>query len=151
MPAPVFYATVVPLIVYVVVKKGFVEPFLREERSKKLEKQKQNNFNKLLEKRKEAVAAQELMMATYDRIRDDESKKKGLLIIKAIYGKISKGEKKKQVFPLNIFIVSKITRIMQCGLKNNPLLTFESINCSSLNRKLKYLSDEVSQFPFNFF
>lgn len=94
MPAPVFYATVVPLIVYVVVKKGFVEPFLREERSKKLEKQKQNNFNKLLEKRKEAVAAQELMMATYNRIKDDESKKKGLVIIKAIYGKITKGENK---------------------------------------------------------
>lgn len=97
MPAPVFYATVVPLIVYVVVKKGFVEPFLREERSKKLEKQKQNNFNKLLEKRKEAVAAQELMMATYDRIKDDESKKKGLVIIKAIYGKITKGENKRFV------------------------------------------------------
>lgn len=92
MPAPVFYATVVPLIVYVVVKKGFVEPFLREERSKKLEKQKQDNFNKMLEKRKDAMAAQELMMATYNRIRDEESNKKGLVIIKAIYGKIVKGE-----------------------------------------------------------
>lgn len=92
MPAPIFYATVVPLVIYVVVKKGFVEPFLREERSKKLEKQKQDNFNKLLEKRKEAVAAQELMMASYNRIRDEESNKKGLVIIKAIYGKIIKGE-----------------------------------------------------------
>lgn len=51
MPSPVFYATVVPLILYVIVKKGIVEPFLKEEKSKKLEKQKQNNFNKLLEKR----------------------------------------------------------------------------------------------------
>lgn len=95
MPAPVFYATVVPLIVYVVVKKGFVEPFLRDERSKKLEKQKQNNFNKLLERRKEAVAAQELMMATYNRIQNEENKKKGLIIIKAIYGKIINGKSKR--------------------------------------------------------
>lgn len=51
MPSPVFYATIVPLMVYLVVKKGIVEPFLKEEKSKKLEKQKQNNFNKLLEKR----------------------------------------------------------------------------------------------------
>ncbi|KAF7264335.1 hypothetical protein GWI33_000303 [Rhynchophorus ferrugineus] len=88
MPSPVFYATIVPLITYLIVKKGFVEPFIKEEQSKKLEKQKQNNFNKLLEKRKEAMAAQELMQATYNRITEEESKKKGLIIIKAIYGKI---------------------------------------------------------------
>lgn len=91
MPAPIFYATVVPLVVYIVVKKGFVEPFLREEKSKKVEKQKQENFNKLLERRREALAAQELMMNTYNRIRDEESNKKGLVIIKAIYGRIIKG------------------------------------------------------------
>ncbi|KAJ8983349.1 hypothetical protein NQ317_003154 [Molorchus minor] len=85
MPAPIFYATVVPLVVYVVVKKGFVEPILRDEKSKKVEKQKQNNYNKLLEKRKEALAAQDLMMATYNRIRDEETRKKGLVIVKAIY------------------------------------------------------------------
>ncbi|KAH1023748.1 hypothetical protein HUJ05_003353 [Dendroctonus ponderosae] len=91
MPSPVFYATIVPLVVYLVVKKGIVEPFLKEEKSKKLEKQKQNNFNKLLEKRKEAMAAQDLMQATYARIKDDEERKNGLVIIKAIYGKIIKG------------------------------------------------------------
>jgi DnaJ family protein C protein 11 len=91
MPSPIFYATVIPLVVYVVVKKGFVEPFLKEEKAKKVEKHKQNNYNKLLEKRKEAQAAQELMTATYTRIRDDEENKKGLVIIKAIYGKIVTG------------------------------------------------------------
>lgn len=94
MPAPVFYATVVPLVIYIVVKKGFVEPFLRDEKNKKVEKQKQNNFNKLLEKRKEAMAAQELMNATYTRIREDESNKKGLVVIKAIYGRIMRGKNK---------------------------------------------------------
>lgn len=88
MPAPIFYATAVPLVVYIVVKKGFVEPFLREEKSKKVEKQKQDNYNKLLEKRKEALAAQELMKASYSRIRDEEERRKGLVVIKAIYGKI---------------------------------------------------------------
>lgn len=92
MPAPIFYATIVPLVVYIVVKKGFVEPLLREEKSKKVEKQKQNNYNKLLEKRREAMAAQELMMATYNRIREEESNKKGLVIIKAIYGRIITGK-----------------------------------------------------------
>lgn len=91
MPSPVFYATVVPLVVYIVVKKGFVEPFLKEQKAKKVEKQRQNNYNKLLEKRKEALAAQDLMTATYTRIKDEEENKKGLVIIKAIYGKIIAG------------------------------------------------------------
>lgn len=43
MPAPVFYGTVLPLIVYVIVKKGIVEPFLKDKQQKKLEKQRQSN------------------------------------------------------------------------------------------------------------
>lgn len=41
-----------------------------------------------MEKRKEAEAAIELMKATYSRIRDEEESKRGLLIIKAEYGKL---------------------------------------------------------------
>lgn len=39
------------------------------------------------------MAAQDLMQATYSRIKEDEERKKGLVIIKAIYGKIVKGIK----------------------------------------------------------
>lgn len=91
MPSPVFYATVVPLVVYIVVKKGFVEPFLKEEHAKKVEKQKQSNKTRLLEKRREAQAAIDLMTATYSRIKDEEENKKGLVIIKALYGKLLSG------------------------------------------------------------
>lgn len=92
LPAPIFYATVLPLAVYIVVKKGFVEPFLREQLLKKLEKKKQENYTKLVERRKEAEAAQELMMATYERIKNDEEKKNGLVIVKALYGRAKTGE-----------------------------------------------------------
>lgn len=91
MPAPIFYATVLPLAVYVVVKKGFVEPFLKEQLLKKLEKKKQENYTKLVERRKEAEAAQELMMATYERIKSEEERKNGLVIVKALYGRAKTG------------------------------------------------------------
>lgn len=91
MPAPIFYATVVPLVVYVVIKKGFVEPFLKDEQAKKIEKQKETNKTRLLQKRKEAQAAIDLMTATYSRIRDEEENKKGLIIVKALYGKLILG------------------------------------------------------------
>lgn len=46
MPAPVFYGTIVPLIVYAVVKKTIVEPYMRDKQQRKLERQKQNNRTK---------------------------------------------------------------------------------------------------------
>lgn len=91
MPSPVFYATVVPLVAYVVIKKGFVEPFLKEQHAKKIEKQKVSNKARLLEKRKEAQAAIDLMAATYARIKDEEENRKGLIIVKALYGKLVTG------------------------------------------------------------
>lgn len=88
MPAPIFYATIVPLVVYVVVQKGFVEPFLKEQRARKVEKQRQDNRQKMAEKRKEAQAAVDLMQAAYERIMIDETSKNGLVVVRAIYGKI---------------------------------------------------------------
>lgn len=91
MPSPVFYATVVPLVVYVVVKKGFVEPFMKEQHAKKVEKQKEDNKSKLAQKRKEAQAAVDLMTVTYTRICEEEENKRGLIIVKALYGKLITG------------------------------------------------------------
>ncbi|XP_044266778.1 dnaJ homolog subfamily C member 11 [Tribolium madens] len=125
MPSPVFYATVIPLVVYVVVKKGFVEPFLKEQKAKKVEKQKQNNFNKLLEKRREALAAQDLMKATYARIRDEEENKKGLVIIKAIYGKISTDPNELGDHEVTNEIID-VTVPIQCTVKDSKLVLHEN-------------------------
>lgn len=122
MPSPIFYATVVPLVVYVVVKKGFVEPFLKEQKAKKVEKQRQNNFNKLLEKRKEAQAAQELMMATYTRIKEEEENKKGLVIIKAIYGKILTNDSGDREVSNEVL---DVTVPIQCIVKDSKLVMHE--------------------------
>ncbi|RZC31973.1 dnaJ -like subfamily C member 11 [Asbolus verrucosus] len=125
MPSPVFYATVVPLVVYVVVKKGFVEPFLKEQKAKKVEKQKQNNYNKLLEKRKEAEAAQELMTATYTRIREEEESKKGLVIIKAIYGKIITDPNERGDNEITSEVID-VTIPVQCVVKDSKLVMHEN-------------------------
>lgn len=143
MPSPIFYATVVPLIVYIIVKKGIVEPFLKEEKTKKLEKQKQNNFNKLLEKRfddlvlcdcrydsgcrKEAMAAQDLMQATYSRNKEEEERKRGLVIIKAIYGKILKDSGDTETSN----DVIDVTVPVQCLVKDSKLVIHENSKVSS--------------------
>lgn len=41
---------------------------------------------------RQARATVELMRETYSRIRSDEEKKKGLVIVRAIYGKLPAGQ-----------------------------------------------------------
>lgn len=42
----------------------------------------------MVEKKRNAEAAIKLMMVQYERIRRDEKKRKGLIIEKAVYGKL---------------------------------------------------------------
>lgn len=118
MPSAVFYATVVPLVVYVLVKKGIVEPFYKEQQAQMIEKEKQKNKVKLMEKRREAQAAVDLMTATYGRICTEEETKKGLIINKALYGKIL-NEKNESEEVINVTIP------LQCLVRDSKLVLYE--------------------------
>ncbi|XP_051172125.1 dnaJ homolog subfamily C member 11 [Leptopilina boulardi] len=87
LPAPVFYATVAPLITWTIVKKFVIDPILKEQKERNKEKQRKLNKSVMLEKQKEAKAAVELMKATFSRIRAEEEYKRGLVITKALYGR----------------------------------------------------------------
>lgn len=94
IPAAVFYATVTPLIAFFVIKKTIIDPMNNEQKQRNIEKAKETNKIRIAEKRKEAESAVSLMSATYDRVVIDEEKKKGLIIVAAIYGnaiKVSEG------------------------------------------------------------
>ncbi|XP_065219886.1 dnaJ homolog subfamily C member 11 [Planococcus citri] len=84
---PTVYAVVTPIIVWFAVKKLIVDPFVREQKEKHIERQREINKNKMEEKRREANAAIELMKAAYERIRREEENRNGLIILNALYGK----------------------------------------------------------------
>ncbi|KAK0166629.1 hypothetical protein PV327_004121 [Microctonus hyperodae] len=86
-PAPIFYATAVPLITWTIVKKLIVDPMMKEQRDREKAKQKELNKTRMMEKQREARAAIDLMMATFSRIRAQEEAKGGLVITKALYGR----------------------------------------------------------------
>ncbi|OXU26015.1 hypothetical protein TSAR_010719 [Trichomalopsis sarcophagae] len=86
-PAPVFYATVAPLISWVLLKNFVVDPIVRERKQRDKDKQREANKRMKLEKQKEAKAAVDLMKATFSRIRAEEEAKRGLIITKALYGR----------------------------------------------------------------
>ncbi|XP_011685885.1 PREDICTED: dnaJ homolog subfamily C member 11 [Wasmannia auropunctata] len=87
LPAPVFYATVAPIITWTVIKKLIIDPVVKERTEREKEKQKELNKSRMMEKQREAKAATELMKETVSRIRTEEESKKGLIITKALYGR----------------------------------------------------------------
>ncbi|XP_071449157.1 dnaJ homolog subfamily C member 11 [Hetaerina americana] len=84
--SPVFYATIAPVVVWLVVKRLVVDPYVMEQQAQEKEKQRQVNRARILEKQREARAAVELMRATFSRIRSEEESRKGLVIVRALYG-----------------------------------------------------------------
>lgn len=91
MPSPVFYATVVPLVSWLILKKLILDPIARERQERERQRSMEANYERLQEMQRQARATVELMRETYSRIRSDEEKKKGLVIIKAVYGKLPSG------------------------------------------------------------
>lgn len=129
LPASVFYATVVPLITWSVVKKFVVDPIIKERKQRDKEKQKEANKTRMLEKQKEAKSAIELMRATFSRIRAEEESKKGLVITKASYGRF--------VYPLqdrstveetgrNRDEVIDVTIPLQCLVRDSRLILHDT-------------------------
>lgn len=87
MPSAVFYGTVTPIIAYYVFKRLVIDPYKKEKEESEANKMQEKLKAELLEKRRLALAAQELMKETVLRIIEREGQH-GLIITKAIYGKI---------------------------------------------------------------
>lgn len=127
LPSPVFYATVTPLIMYAVLKKLVIDPVVAEQKARDKERQKEANKNRMAEKKQEATAAINLMAATFSRIRSDEETRKGLVIVKALYGRLmslnaSRGESDTQ----NKDEIIDVTIPLQCLVKDSKLILHEA-------------------------
>ncbi len=86
--AAIFYATSLPLVVYGCIKALAITPLLRNEWLKEIKEKKLERAKEVLEKKKTAEAAVELMQETVERVVSIEQAKHGLLIVEAWYGKL---------------------------------------------------------------
>nr|CAD7431486.1 unnamed protein product [Timema monikensis] len=127
LPSPVFYATVTPVIVWAVLKRLVIDPMVREQKERDKEKQREVNKSRITEKRREAKAAVNLMRATFARIRSDEEAKKGLVIVKALYGRLSateggggEGDGEEETEVIDVMIP------LQCLVKDSKLVLHEA-------------------------
>jgi len=123
VPAAIFYASVTPLLVWLLVRKSIIEPMNESEKQKNIDKAKETNKQRMAEKKKEAEAAVELMAALYERICIDEKNKKGLIIIKAAYGKFSENEIDEDTSDdhQTLDLIIEVTVPLQCLIRDSKL------------------------------
>ncbi|KAG8434212.1 hypothetical protein GDO86_012546 [Hymenochirus boettgeri] len=122
LPSAIFYATVGPLVIYVAMHRLIIKPYLRAQKEKELEKQRENASTDIVQKKQEAEAAVRLMQESVRRIIEAEESKMGLIILNAWYGKFvtdnsRKNEKVK---------VIDVTVPLQCLVKDSKLILTEA-------------------------
>jgi len=86
LPSAFIYGSLVPTGIYLVVKRLLIEPYLKNKLEKDAKDKQEKLRNEIREKRREAMAAQELMSETYARCIEREGPN-GIIIEKAFYGK----------------------------------------------------------------
>ena len=84
----VFYATAVPLLLFGGFKVLAIAPLLRRQRQSEVAERRAEKAREMLEKKKEAEAAIELMTETVERVLATERVRQGLIIVEAWYGKL---------------------------------------------------------------
>ncbi|KAK9501125.1 hypothetical protein O3M35_002228 [Rhynocoris fuscipes] len=127
MPSPIFYATVVPLLTWAVVKKFVIDPIQDEQKQSKKQRQRDTYRSRMAEKRREAEAATNLMAVAFARIRNEEESRRGLIIKSAIYGRLASLSDPQDRMPENISDdLIDVTIPLQCLVKDSKLIVYES-------------------------
>ncbi|XP_064219250.1 dnaJ homolog subfamily C member 11 [Aotus nancymaae] len=122
LPSAVFYATVGPLVVYFAMHRLIIKPYLRAQREKELEKQRESAATDVLQKKQEAESAVRLMQESVRRIIEAEESRMGLIIVNAWYGKFvnDKSRKSEKVKVIDVTVP------LQCLVKDSKLILTEA-------------------------
>lgn len=87
----------------------------------------------MAEKKREATAAVNLMAATFSRIRSDEETRKGLVIVKALYGRLvslNTNREELSTDSQNKDEIIDVTIPLQCLVKDSKLILHEASKVS---------------------
>ncbi|XP_069804230.1 dnaJ homolog subfamily C member 11 [Dendropsophus ebraccatus] len=122
LPSAVFYATVGPLIIYVAMHRLIIKPYLKAQKEKDLEKQRENSASDILQKKQEAEAAVRLMQESVRRIIEAEESRMGLIILNAWYGKFVTDNSRRN----ERVKVIDVTVPLQCLVKDSKLILTEA-------------------------
>uniref|UniRef100_A0A8C3XDM5 DnaJ homolog subfamily C member 11 n=1 Tax=Catagonus wagneri TaxID=51154 RepID=A0A8C3XDM5_9CETA len=122
LPSAVFYATVGPLVLYFAMHRLVIKPYLRAQKEKELEKQRESTATDILQKKQEAEAAVRLMQESVRRIIEAEESRMGLIIVNAWYGKFVNDRSRRS----EKVKVIDVTVPLQCLVKDSKLILTEA-------------------------
>ncbi|XP_068172250.1 dnaJ homolog subfamily C member 11-like isoform X2 [Antennarius striatus] len=122
LPSAVFYATVGPLLVYTVIHRLVIIPYIQTQKEQELELQRKSSATDIAKKKQEAESAVLLMQESVRRIIEAEESKMGLIILNAWYGKFVSDTSQKQEKAK----VIDVTVPLQCLIKDSKLILTES-------------------------
>ncbi|XP_021372896.1 dnaJ homolog subfamily C member 11-like [Mizuhopecten yessoensis] len=88
VPEAIVYGTFLPLAIYFVAKKLIIDPYLKCQEEESQGKEKEEAAEKMAAKKEEAAATVELLKESVERSIESEERKRGLVILKALYGKL---------------------------------------------------------------
>ncbi|XP_074162480.1 dnaJ homolog subfamily C member 11 [Sminthopsis crassicaudata] len=122
LPSAVFYATLGPLVAYFAMHRLIIKPYLRAQKEKELEKQRESTATDVLQKKQEAESAVRLMQESVRRIIEAEESRMGLIIVNAWYGKFvnDKSRKNEKVKVIDVTVP------LQCLVKDSKLILTEA-------------------------
>ncbi|XP_062315384.1 dnaJ homolog subfamily C member 11a [Osmerus eperlanus] len=123
LPSAVFYATVGPLVFYLVIQRLVIRPFVRAQKDQDLEKQRESSASDIAKKRQEAESAVLLMQESVRRIIETEESRLGLIILNAWYGKFVTDNSRRHERAK----VIDVTVPLQCLVKDSKLILTEAI------------------------
>ncbi|XP_070615143.1 dnaJ homolog subfamily C member 11 [Erythrolamprus reginae] len=122
LPSAVFYATAGPLIFYFAMDRLIIQPYLRAQKEKDLEKQRESHASDTFQKKQEAEAAVRLMQESVRRIIEAEEARMGLIIVNAWYGKFVNDQSRRDERAK----VIDVTVPLQCLVKDSKLILTEA-------------------------
>ncbi|KAM6116736.1 dnaJ homolog subfamily C member 11 isoform 2-T2 [Phoenicopterus ruber ruber] len=122
LPSAVFYATVGPLVIYFAMHRLIIKPYLRAQKERELEKQRESTASDMLQKKQEAEAAVRLMQESVRRIIEAEEARMGLIVVNAWYGKFVNDNSRKN----EKVKVIDVTVPLQCLVKDSKLILTEA-------------------------
>ena len=122
-----FYATFGPLVLYGCFTIFALTPFLRRQKQKDIEERKLEKSKELLEKKRDAEAAVELMRETVERIVAAERARHGLIVIEAWYGKLYDTAEGHHTFSPKVI---DVTVPLQCLVVDSKLILHDTSKVS---------------------
>uniref|UniRef100_A0A2K6CAP4 DnaJ homolog subfamily C member 11 n=1 Tax=Macaca nemestrina TaxID=9545 RepID=A0A2K6CAP4_MACNE len=120
LPSAVFYATVGPLVVYFAMHRLIIKPYLRAQKEKELEKQRESAATDVLQKKQEAESA--VSGCRGHTPHPTCCLSLGLIIVNAWYGKFvnDKSRKSEKVKVIDVTVP------LQCLVKDSKLILTEA-------------------------